>query len=822
MILRDLTHSFRRLRAHPTIATVAILSLALGIGANTAVFSVIYPSLLRPLPYPDSDRRVILMTTNLNSPNRSNRSGATTADFLDWRTNSKTLEGWHMFGYAGTFTATGAGLPERVTYQHVTPGLLDSLGVRPVIGRLFRPGEEGERPALISELYWQRRFGGAEDVLGRKLTVGGEVHTVIGVVPGDFELFDEPGRVDFWNTINLSSTNWIQRQIPWLMAAAKLKPGVSLEQVQSELSGIAAGLATTYPDTNRHRGVVVTPMHQARHGGLGTVFYPLFGAVGFVLLIACVNVSSLLLARAVARRREFSLRAALGAGRGRLLRELFADGIALAGPGVALGLAFAYSGIALFRLSAQQGFPQAGSIELNRAALLFTISAGLAAGLLSAIFPALVGSKTNLTESLKEGARGSGGRARSRLRSSMVAVQIALALILLVAAGLSINTVVRMESHNLGFDLSNVTVAQLHLDNKRYNVPAPKREIDMRFVEPATGRFVEHVLAKTRSLPGVESAALAANVPMGPASSPGVQFRMPGDAAEERKNAQLNAVTAQFFETLRIPLRRGRYLNDRDVASAPWAVVVNETFAREFFPGREALGQTIVLIAGPEERPREIVGVVADFTQYTPRMPVRSEIYTSYFQQTREIPGNYQGLRFRPKLLVRAQVQPSPETISRIVASFDPELAVFEVRTLERYAAMRGVQYRFYANMLGLFSGIALVLAIGGIYGLMNYSVTDRFHEIGIRLTMGASPGRVVGLIMAEGAKLAVAGLVMGVAGALAATRSIEWMLFGVRPWDPLTFAAVSLFLLMVSVAACLMPALRAARIDPVSALRRD
>jgi predicted permease len=824
MTLRDLKHSARRLGAHPGIAAIAILSMALGIGANTTIFSVIYASLLRPLPYPDADRRVIVFTTNLNSPNRMNRGGAPTADFLDWRANSGMFEDWQMFSYDFAATATGAGLPERITYQHVTPGLLNSLGVRPVLGRLFPPGEEALGLAIISEGYWRRRFGGQADVLGRKVTMDGNVYTIIGVLPADFELFDTSSSVDIWNTINLASTNWIQRKVPWLMATAKLKPGVSLSQAQSEMSGIAAGLAQTYPDSNLHRGVMVTPMLEARNGDLGSVLYPLFGAVGFVLLIACSNVANLLLARAAARRREFAVRAALGAGRKRLLFELLADGIVLAIPGGLAGLALAYGGIVVFRAAAPQGFPGADRVTLNGAALLFMAIAGLLAGMLSAIFPALKGSKVDLIESLKEGARGSAGAARQRLRSLLVAGQIALALILLVAAGLMINTILRMQNHDLGFDPSDVVVARLHITGSRYMTGAPKREIDMRIVEPPVERFLDHVLTQTRALPGVASVALAGNVPMGPRESPGVRIRIAGGAnsADDRRTAEFNAISDGFFETLRIPLRQGRYLDARDVGSNSWVAIVNEAFAREFFPGGEALGQTITLIAGPDERPREIVGVVADFTQYSPRSSVRPEIYTSYLQQTSEIPGNFQGQRFRPKLILRSAQSVNQETIARIVADFDPQLAVFGARTLEQFVAERGAPWRFYANILGLFSAIALLLAAVGIYGLMSYAVTDRFHEIGIRLALGASRGRIIRLIVSYGLKLTVAGLAAGVAGALWATRLLEQMLFGVKPWDPLTFSAVMLFVLLIAIAACVLPALRASRVDPLAALRRE
>lgn len=660
MIVRDLIHSGRRLAAHPGIAAVAILSLALGIGANTTMFSIVYAALLRPLPYPDSERRVMIMSTALNSSDRANRYLATSADFIDWRASSETLEDWHMF-------------------------------------------------------------------------------------------------------------------------------------------------------TGR---------------GAGTSIYPLLGAVGFVLLIACTNVANLLLARAAVRRREISVRAALGAGRHRLIREFLADGVVLAVPGVILGLLLAFGGIVLFRAVAPLGFPRAASVEVNLTVLAFTTVAGLLAGLLSAIFPAVQATAVDLTESLKEGARGSAGRTRQRLRSMMVAGEIALALVLLMGAGLTIHSLFRLQNHSLGFDPRNVTVAQLHLSGRKYMTDAPQREIDMRYVEPAVALFVDHLLRETRALPGVENAAVAGSVPMGPSAAPGVGIRVSGSGAseDELRRSEFNVVTDGFFETLRIPLLRGRYLNERDVEGGAWVAVVNEAFAREFFPDGAALGQVITLVAGPGERPREIVGVAGDAAQFTPRVPVRPEVFTSYLQQTREIPGNFQGQRFRPKLILRSRIEGAvwTDAITRIVGQFDKDLVIWEIGKLERHVALRGAPLRFFANALGLFSAIALVLAAIGIYGLISYSVTDRFHEIGIRVSLGASRARILRLIVLSGLKLTAAGLVLGLAGALATTRLLTSVLFEVKPWDPFTFAVVAVFLLVVSTAACTIPAMRATLIDPVLALRRE
>ena len=828
IMISDLRQSYRRLAATKIVAVVAVLSLALGIGANTAMFSLLYAALLRPLPYPDLDRRMIVFT---GAPNTQARGSATTADFIDWRAASTTLEDWHMFSFRSTATVVGAGLPERVNLQHVTPGLLDSLGLRPVIGRFFRPGEESERPALISEGYWKRRFGASHDVLGKRVRFGDGVHTIIGVVPGGFELFDEPSGVEVWNTINLQPGSiWVQRRVPWLMATAKLRPGVTVDQAQTELSNIAAELAKVHPATNSQRGVALTPISDARAGNPGPIFYPLLGTVAFVLLIACVNVANLLLARAAVRRREISVRAALGASRGRLVRELLADGLVLAVPAVGAGLVLAYLGLELVRAFAPQGFPGAASMSIDRAVLAFTAVAGLFAGLFAAVFPAVQASRADVTEALKEGARGSASRKRQRLRTCLVAGEVALALVLLTGAGVLIRSVLRLQNYPIGFDATNVTVAQFHLTGPRYATSAPSRDIDIRKVEPAVPLFFEHVLAGVRALPSVESAALASNVPLGPLSGPvDVRIRPAGVSAPdpELASSKYTAVAGNFFATLRIQLRKGRYITDRDTASSQWVAVVNEAFVRQFFPDGEALGQTITVApfgGGVGEMPRQIVGVIADHTQYTPRIPPRPEVYTSYWQQPDLIPGPMQSQRLRPSLVVRTRGNPavSSESIAKVVAGFDPELAVLEVKPLDYYVRLRNAPMRFYAYTLGIFAAIAIALAAVGIYGLMNYSVADRLHEIGIRLSVGASPRGVLWLILTQGLRIAGVGIVLGIGGSLMTTRLLRGFLFGTDPWDPLTFAYVTVLVLLLATAATALPAWRATRINPVSALRHE
>ncbi|MEP7363683.1 MAG: ABC transporter permease [Acidobacteriota bacterium] len=827
IMFRDFVHSFRRMLSQPGMALIAVLSLALGIGANTTMFSIIYASMWRPLPYPDADRRVVVFQVPTNAAYNFSIGGATSSDFMDWRTQSKMLDQWHLFTRGNPTTSVASGVAERIFSQSVTPGTMEALGIRPLLGRLPQPGEEDDRPTVISEEYWKRSFGADPTVLGRRFGSNNESNMIVGVLPAGVELFNDPGRVDAWPVVNLSpGSEWVQRRIPWLLASARLKLGVRIEQAQEEMSAIAARLERAHPATNKNRGVKLASFRDARNGQMGHLLYPLFGAVGFVLLIACANVTNLLLARASARRREISVRAAIGATRGRLIREFLMDGAVLAVPGVFMGVLVAYAGLQLFRTIVPQGFPGATIIELNVPVLIFTAAVGASASIAAAFFPALQGARVELTDALKESGRGSGSRMRQLLRSSLVAGEIALALILLAGTGLLINTTIRLAGMERGFDAKNVTVVEIDLAGTRYMTNAPTREIDMRYVEPAVGQFIEHALRSARALPGVEHAAFAGGVPLGPSRGPnvGVRIAMGQANADELRNAAFNSITSGYFETLRIPVKLGRAITERDTYSSPWVAVVNEAFVREFFPNGTALGQVVTLNLGPEDRQREIVGVVGDAKQQNSRYPARPEVFASHFQQPREIPGNFQGQRFRSSLIFRTNgtAPPSRETLSRIVTSFDKNLPIVELNTLDSLIAMRDPGLKLVMSLLGVFSGIALLLAVIGIYGLMSHAVADRVHEIGIRSSLGASRSQILWLIGSYGCKLAAAGITVGTVGALVASRALQVMLFGVKPGDPLTLALTALLLLMVSAAACALPAMRAAQIDPATALRRE
>lgn len=816
---RNVAESCRRFWANPIIALVALVSLSIGIGANSTVFSIINASLLRPVPYRGAERIVMVHSTN---GDRS--TGVAPGDFRDYRERSRTLEDWHMFTAPRPMMALGGELSERVSIQQVTEGLFESLGFQPVIGRLSQPAEAGLY-AVLSERYWRRAFGGKDDALGKTVGLEGGPHTIVGVVPEEFELFSgERAPTDIYGLIAIRGDSWAQRRIPWTLVMSRLKPGETMEGAQAEMSVIAGRLAKEYPKTNSNRGVRVMSFRESHDGHLRKLFLMSFGAAGLILLIGCANVANLLLAMATARRRELAVRAALGASRRRLAVELLCDGLVLSIPGVVSGVLLAIGGIHLYRIFAPGvGLPVA-HLKLDQGVLAFAALAGVVAGVGASLFPAASASRTDLTEALKEGARGSSGCNRQRVRSLLVVGQIALALILLVAAGLTINTAIRLHNRPLGFDPNEVTVASVHMPEARYAVRAPTRETGMWYIESRAASFLEHMLREVSELPGVQSAALAAGVPMGPNSSPPVQVRALRDPNAAPRTATFTPVTGGYFETLRIPLLRGRYISEKDTTAGQWIAVVNQRFVRTFFPDQDAIGEEIVLNTGPNEPPRRIVGIVSDVTQFAAQSLTRPQVFTPYWQQLREVGGSFLAARLRPQLLVRSAVHGRPEgtTLTRLAAGFDKELAVYGVKPLDTYVDEGGLGHRFTATLWGVFSALALILAMAGIYGLMNYAVRDREHEIGIRLTLGASRGQVLRMILLGGLKLTVVGLAIGTAGALWTSKLFKTVLFEIEPWDPSTFAASAAALLVASISACLYPALRATWINCIQALRDE
>lgn len=639
MTWRDLKHSSRRLKAIPGFAAIAILSLALGIGVNAAIFSVIYAAILQPLPYKDADRIVLLWTQN--SKGTGNDHGAVSGgDFRDWKTSAHSFEQMALLTGTMQFTMIGAGNAERVNTQAVTPEIFPLLGVQARVGRVFRAEElPGGGCALLSYGFWQRRFGGDPAVLGKLLRISGEPRVVVGVMPPGFHLMDNSTETDIWHSIDLTNPAWLQRPVRWIRAMGKLKRGVTLQQAQEEMRSIAAGLEAKYPDTNRNVGALVETYRKSMSQFLGPVLYPLFGAVVFVLLIASTNVASLLLVRAATRRREIAIRAALGAGRRRLMSELVADGVTLGSVGALFGIAIAWAALKLFVALSPFRLPGIDDVSLNGSVLSFLALTGLLTGILVGLAPAWQASAVDDYEALKEGSRSSAGTSRVSLRGVLVSAEIALALMLLISAGLMIRTVHKMQGVDLGFDASHVTILRFDLSGERYSRPAPVHGSDYRLADPRVDQFIRQVIAGVKQIPGIESAAMVGGVPMGPSDNYNCPFEIlgrPNQSNTPAFTALANPATPDFFKTLHIQLIKGRLLNEHDRENTPWAVVINETMARKFWPDRDPLGQIIRITTMPEEQPREIVGVVKDVRQFNVSYPVLArDVYLVFPESAR-------------------------------------------------------------------------------------------------------------------------------------------------------------------------------------------
>ncbi|MBL8232648.1 MAG: ABC transporter permease [Bryobacterales bacterium] len=828
MTLTDLRISFRRQLAQPGFTAVAILSLALGIGANTAIFSVVNATLLTPLPFHEPDRLVMVWSQQVGS---GNRMVVYSADFVDWRKSARSFEQMELFTGLSRVTVTrGNSYPERIGQQNVTPGYFAMLGIKPIIGRYFTEDDallRQEGIALITESYWRRRYGADPGVLGQTIIINGTARNILGVIPSTYRAGHISHDVDVILPIDLSpASEWVQRQVRWLLAAGRLKQGVTLAEAQAEMQGIAAQLAQAYPDSNRNWSVLLEPLHESLGFTWRMLLMPLMAAVGFVLLIACSNVANLLLARAATRRRELALRSALGASRHRLIRELLADGVTLAIPGAILGLAVAWAGMRLF-LFLYGSFEEADRVTLNLPVLGFTALAAMLTALLAGLLPAWQASRASVVEALKDGGRGSAGGRRAIARNSLVIVEMALAVVLLVGAGLMLNTVMRLRAVPLGFDPERIITIRLDMAGDRYMRMAPKRDIDMRYVEPPVGQFYEEIVQAIGQQGWAEQVALASALPLTPSAGSGGPFTIqgrPDPSPQERPRAQYNCVSDAYFAMLRIPVLKGRAISSQDRSSSPWVAVINESLAKEYFPDRDPIGQYVLIRTTEEEQPRRIVGVVADHKRYSQRAPHVPEIYMSFAQQPRLIRGNYQGLRLRPTLGIKTnlEVMAVGDAVRKIAARLDPQLPVTEPKLLTDYVEERGGMERFYLHLLGLFAAVAVILAAIGVYGLMHHSVADRLHEIGIRMALGAQRKDVLRMILRRGAALACAGLVIGLAGSLAATRIIERFLWGVQRNDPLTVAGVVLVMLIVAFGASYLPARRAMAVDPIRALREE
>jgi putative ABC transport system permease protein len=827
----DVRLGTRSLLKNPGFLVVVVLSLALGIAANSTIFSVLNALLYRPMPYPEPNKLVVIWQIEPARPD--SQQAPPIAEVVDWKKQNHVFEDISLSSNNDAAIVAGIGEPRPLRVQYVTPNFFAMLGAKPVLGRVFAAEEAGNlaQTIVISSPFWKRQYNGDPQVLGKSITIEGVVSTIVGVMPAGFAPF-YGAHIDLWQPINPQNARYSARIDHWLTPIARLRPGVTMEQAQVEMDVIARRLEQEYPATNKGLGKKIVDLHDELFGWAPGALYPLLGAVAFVLLIACVNVANLLQFRTETRRKEYALRVSLGAGRRRLIQQLLTESALLALSGGVLGVGLTYAGIKLF-LGLAGEFPNSSSITLDGRVLLFTLIVSLLTAVLFGLGPAIQASRPNLNLVLREGERKM-TTARSRLaRHGLAVAEVALAMVLLVGAGLMISSILQLQRVKPGLDASNVLSMDFQLAEGGKYVQRIAGG-DMEKVLPPATEFYERLLTKVSALPGVESAALIGALPTR-CCAESWTFSTLGHAApapENRPQSGYSEASAGLFHTLRIPLLKGRYLDEHDTLSAPWVIVINETFAHKYFPNEDPIGQQILLRYDPypveESRPRQIVGVVGDVKHYGLGRQTPPFIYASYLQQPEVFPGGATRAHLHHALVLRTasglfkEGTSLAETVKKSVAEIDPDEPVTNVMSMENVLAESIGDWRFFMRILGIFAGVAVILAVVGIYGVMSYSVNERTHEIGVRVALGAQQRDVLGLVTKLGLKLTCIGVGIGMLLAFGLTRLMASLLFGVKPSDPATYAAVALGLAGVAMLACFIPARRAIKVDPMVALRYE
>jgi len=827
---QDITYGFRMLLKKPGFTVAAILSLALGIGANTTIFSIINGTLLSTLPFQNPDRVMILWSVPTNNP--SNRNSATAAQYLAWKNGSKSFAS--IGGYYGrTVNLNGEQktvLAESSQMAQLTYSMWDVLGVKPLLGRVFTKDEDQDgnpaKVAVLSYRFWQRRFAGSTSALGQTFSVDNAQITVIGVMPEGFDFASN--QTSYWAPMGFLPQQ-LNSAASFLLVAGRLKDGVRLEQARSEMDSIAAGLRQTLPERNRDRGIFVENIQDAFTQGLKEPLMILQGAVVFVLLIACSNVAGLLLARAASRRSEVGVRAALGARRSRVIRQLLTESVLLAAAGGALGGALGWAGLRMILASLPEGSLPTENIGISGTVLAYTAAISILTGLVFGVLPALQTSKVDLATSLKESGRsGMDGSARQRVRQVLVAGQIALALVLLIGAGLMMNTFLKLRSNKLGADTSNLLSFEFRFAQSEMMKPVGQfRGFGLWDINPITGLTFDRMQQRLGAIPGVVSAAGISRPPLTGTMNMG--FSIQGRPAPEPGtgpglNANYYAITTNYFSTMKIPLLQGRDFTSNDSAAGPRVVIISKAMAERWWPNENPVGKTITLDFVPNEVPREIVGVAGDTLQGRFEQQPQPTLYVPHVQQTAQWEGPFWNFRAAMYFVIRTLDDPNKliPSVRSAVAEIDSSKPAGSLRTVEGYLNDGLSEVRVFMMLLAVFGVSAAVLAALGIYGVMAYTVAQRTREIGIRVALGATTGSVVGLVVRQAILLITIGIVVGVVGAFALTRFLANFLWQVSPTDPVTFTTVSLGLLVIAVVACLAPTRRAVAVDPTIALRYE
>jgi predicted permease len=827
---RDLRYAGRLLVRNPGFTAVVVLSIALGIGANTLIFSVVHAVLIRSLPYRDPDRLVMVWFT---PPKRSDQTNAATVgNYLALRERNRVFEyiGGFQYGLSENLRvgSDDSGVAEQVSGQRLTAALPPTLGVSPLLGRWFTDAEAQPGAAatiVIGYRLWQRRFAGAPDVIGKTVRLDGAVTTIIGVMRDGFEFFNQ--EAEYWAPIRFLPSV-LRSPTRFVMVAARLKPGVSFEQAQHEMNSVAAGFAEAFPNTNKDWGIKLEPLQDAYVGWLKKPLLILQGVVAFVLLIACANVAGLLLAQAAARDKEVSVRAALGSSRWRIVRQFLTESVLLSLLGGALGVALAFVGLRAFVALSPVWFPRLKEIALDTRVLGFTALLSFATGLIFGVFPALQSSRPDLVESLKESTRGAGTSvSRQRLRSALVVSEISLALVLLIGSGLMINTFLRLYGVQPGCNPRSLATFQVHLARGEFvKETGPLAGYQGIEISPRVSPMFEQIRERLAALPGVQSAAAATNPPLSGWSGRfnfSIEGRKQADSDKELLAANYFPVSADYFHTLNVPLLRGREFRLQDSATAPPVVIVNDTMAHRFWPNEDPLGKRLRIDIA-NEPPREIVGVVGDVRQNRYDKEAQSQMYLPHVQQPLATYGRFAEPRLTMTFVVRSGGDPMRLVpgFRAAVSGVDRSLPISNVKTVEQYVSEQLQEPREYMALLSIFSAIAVALAIVGVYGIMAYSVRQRTHEIGIRMALGAGSGDVMRLVIRRGLILIALGTGFGLVAALVMTGLLKSFLWGVTATDPVTFTLVVLALVVVALLACYLPARRALKIDPMIALRYE
>jgi putative ABC transport system permease protein len=810
-LLQDFRFALRQLRKSPGFTGVAVITLALGIGANTAIFSVVNGVLLRPLGFPEADRLVRVW----HVPPAKSFPGMTTfsvsaANYLDWERQNHVFAGMAIYTFHG-FALTGSDKPEQVDACAATSGFFSTLGVQPMLGRVFLPEEDQpgrSNVVVLSHRFWQEHFGSNPGIVGHDIKMDGRSILVAGVMPASFQF---PEFAQMWTPMAWTDKEKAVRGEHHSVVVARLKPGVDLKQAQAEMNTISSRLEQQYPEDNRGWGALVVPLHDDMVSDVRPALLVLLGAVAFVLLIASVNVANLALARTFSRQKEIAIRTALGATSARVVRQVLTESVLLALLGGALGLTFAGAGIRLIMAFLADKLPRSTAAGLDAKVLAFTAAVSIAAGILAGVLPALRLSRGDVNQALKQGlGRTDADSSGHRTRSILVVSEVALSLILLVGAGLMIRSFQKLHGVNPGFDSHSVLTMTAMVSRAKF--PTPAQQI----------AFFEQVLQRVRTLPGVESAGVVDDIPLdnGGSHQPVAIEGRPTLPMSEQPEVDVRLTSKGYMGALHIPILRGRDFGDTDLAGRPAVTLISESMARQFWPGEDALGKRLTLTFSPEAV-REVVGIVGDIKlDGLDQTRPSATLYVPLDQVS-----SAGGWNSFPMTVVVRSVSGSAGMVSAVsnaVHDVDREMPLRDIQTMDDLVSNSLTQQRFNMLLLGAFAGLALLLAAVGIYSVLSYSVKRSVREIGIRLALGARVGDVLRMVVFEGMKPTLLGVAIGVGGALALGRLLSGLIYGVKPTDPLTFVAVAFLLTGIALGASIIPAYRATKVDPLVALRYE